>query len=574
MAAATDIENVPMFCFQCEQTAKAEACTIRGVCTKDAQLAGLEDHLMWGLQSLAVHAQVALDGNIPLPENLYMFMAKALFSTLTNVNFSCDDIVSFIRECVEFRDLIKSSNPTPVQPLPGETFYSGNCGSLLNHTAVATWVPGATMADMIAEARAFLISKRFARLGKDRVCLQELLMYGLKGIAAYYYHSQVLGLQNEDIGKFSIKALAFVHKEDPSVDELLGMCLECGKVNFATMELLDKANTSHYGNPEPTKVLWAKTPQCAKEGKAILVSGHDLWELEEILKHTQGKGINVWTHGEMLPCNAYPLLKKFPHLVGHYGTAWQNQKREFEVFPGPIFMTTNCYIPAPRTYVNRVFASTPVGGVDVKKRENFDAMIQCALEMPGFQAPTEPLGYLTIGFGHNATLGAAGTVIDAVKSGALRRIFLIGGCDGFEKERNYYTEFAEKVPADCLMLTLACGKFKVNMNDYGTLVGLPRLLDMGQCNDAYSAIRVAVALAEAFNTDVNSLPLSLILSWFEQKAVAILLTLLYLGIKNIYLGPRIPGFFTPTILNILKEKFSLQIVGNVDNDLRTILGTH
>lgn len=340
------------------------------------------------------------------------------------------------------------------------------------------------------------------------------------------------------------------------------------------MELLDKANTTHYGNPEPTQVLWAKTPQAAKVGKAILVSGHDLLELEELLKATEGKGINVWTHGEMLPCNAYPLLKKFPHLAGHYGTAWQNQKREFEAFPGPIFMTTNCYIPAPPSYVHRVFAATPVGGVDVKQRENFEAMIQSALEMPGFLEPTEPLSHLTIGFAHNTVLGVAGTVIDAVKSGALRRIFLIGGCDGFEKERNYYTEFAEKVPADCLILTLACGKFKINMRDYGTLGGLPRLLDMGQCNDAYSAIKVAVALAGAFNTDVNSLPLSMILSWFEQKAVAILLTLLSLGIKNIYVGPRVPAFFTPTILGVLVEKFSLHVVGNPDDDLRTILGTH
>ncbi|KAH3763672.1 hydroxylamine reductase [Pelomyxa schiedti] len=558
MAASTEIENVPMFCFQCEQTVKAEACTVRGVCTKDPQLAALEDHLMWGLQSLSVHAQVALDANIALPANFYKFVAKGLFATLTNVNFSCEDIASFIRECVALRDVIKGANPPPAQPLP----------------AVAAWAPGTTIPELVTEARAYLIPKRFARLGKDRVCLQELLMYGLKGVAAYYFHALVLSMANDDIGKFCVKALAFVHKEEPTIDELLGMCLECGKINLAAMELLDKANTTHYGNPEPTQVLWAKTPQAAKVGKAILVSGHDLLELEELLKATEGKGINVWTHGEMLPCNAYPLLKKFPHLAGHYGTAWQNQKREFEAFPGPIFMTTNCYIPAPPSYVHRVFAATPVGGVDVKQRENFEAMIQSALEMPGFLEPTEPLSHLTIGFAHNTVLGVAGTVIDAVKSGALRRIFLIGGCDGFEKERNYYTEFAEKVPADCLILTLACGKFKINMRDYGTLGGLPRLLDMGQCNDAYSAIKVAVALAGAFNTDVNSLPLSMILSWFEQKAVAILLTLLSLGIKNIYVGPRVPAFFTPTILGVLVEKFSLHVVGNPDDDLRTILGTH
>jgi len=549
--AAVDVENVPMFCFQCEQTAKGEACTIKGVCTKDPQLSALQDHLMHGLQSLALHAQASLAASGTLPAELHKFVAKALFSTLTNVNFSNDDIAGFIRECEALRDSIKG--PTPI---PG----------------IGAWVPGKTIEAMVAEARDFLIPKRFAKLGKDRVCLQELLMYGLKGVAAYYFHALILGEHNDEIGLFNIKALASMNKEDPTVDELLGLCLECGKINFAVMELLDKANTGHFGHQEPTKVLWAKSPLSGKAGKAILVSGHDLWELEQLLKATEGMGINVYTHGEMLACNAYPGLKKFAHLAGHYGTAWQNQKKEFEAFPGPIFMTTNCYIPAPPSYVHRVFSTTPVGGVNVKDRADFAEMIKIAKDMPGFAEPTEALSHLTIGFAHHTVLGVAGTVIDAVKSGALKRIFLIGGCDGFEKERNYYTEFAEKVPQDCLILTLACGKFKINNKDYGTLGGLPRLLDMGQCNDAYSAIKVAVALAGAFSTDVNSLPLSLIISWFEQKAVAILLTLLYLGIKNVYVGPKVPAFFTPTILGVLVEKFQLHVVGNVDEDLKTIFG--
>ncbi|KAH3745223.1 hydroxylamine reductase [Pelomyxa schiedti] len=553
--ASTDIENVDMYCFQCEQTARGEACTTRGVCTKDASVAALQDHLMWGLQSVAVVAESALRAGVALPDNLHNFVAQAIFSTLTNVNFSPEEIAQYILECETLRDTIRASSPSYWLP------------------PVASWVPAKTIDQMVTQGKTYSIPHRFALLGKDRACLQELLMYGVKGVEAYYYHALLLGEKNDEIGEFALKALASIHQMDPTVEDLLGLCLECGKVNFAAMELLDKAHTTRYGHPEITKVLWAKTPQSGKAGKAILISGHDLLALEQLLELTKGCNINVYTHGEMLPCNAYPLFKsKYPHLVGHYGTAWQNQRKEFEAFPGPIFMTTNCYVPAPPSYLDRVFAASPVGGIGVKKIGNFDAIIACARSMPGFPNPSENLSYLTIGFAHNTVLSVADQVIAAVKSGALRRIFLIGGCDGMEKERNYFTEFAAQVPSDCLILTLACGKFKINGGQYGTLGGLPRLLDMGQCNDAYSAIKVAVALAGAFNTDVNSLPLSLVISWFEQKAVAILLTLLYLGIQNIHIGPKVPGFFTPTILNVLVEKFHLHVTGDPATDLRSMLG--
>lgn len=537
---------------------KGEGCTVRGVCTKDAQIAGLQDHLVWGLQSLAT---CAVRATVPiLPADVNVFVTKALFSTLTNVNFLPEDHVLLIRQCEAMRDRIIAECHPNLEGAP----------------AVVNWKPGKDIAELVEQARAHLIPKRFAKLGKDRVCLQELLVYGLKGLCAYLYHAMELGKSSDEISNFVLKALAFINKEDPSVGELFDMCMECGRQNLATMKLLDEANTSTYGHPEPTKVHWAKSPASAISGKAILVSGHDLLELEEVLKQTEGKGINVWTHGEMLPCIAYPGLKKYKHLVGHYGTAWQNQRREFEAFPGPIYMTTNCYIPAPPSYLGRVFCCTPVGGVGVShvSRRDLSALITAALNAPGFGQPTEEPAYLTIGFARNTVLSVADKVIDAVKSKQLRHIFLVGGCDGFSKDRNYYTEFAEKVPNDCLILTLACGKFKVNMHDYGTLgsTGLPRLLDVGQCNDSYSAIVVAVELAKAFNTDVNSLPLTLVLSWFEQKAVAILLTLLSLGIKNIYVGPSIPAFFTPTVLNVLVEKFNIHPIGKADEDLKAILG--
>eukprot|EP01105_Mastigella_eilhardi_P023972 TRINITY_DN613_c0_g1_i2.p1 TRINITY_DN613_c0_g1~~TRINITY_DN613_c0_g1_i2.p1 ORF type:complete len:562 (+),score=177.33 TRINITY_DN613_c0_g1_i2:32-1717(+) len=558
MAAATDIENAAMYCFQCEQTFKGVACTgPRGVCLKEPNVAGLQDHLIHGLQALSAVA-VRVAG--PRPEGQDEFVAKATFATLTNVNFSPEDLAVMIRECYERKNrLVKHAGAAALDGVPAD---------------LLAWKPGTDIATMCEQARAFLISRRFAKLGQDRVCLQELLVYGLKGACAYLHHAMELGRKSEEASVFILQAFAFVQKADPTVPELLSMCLDCGRHNLEIMKLLDEAHTTTFGHPEPTKVHWAKNETSALPGKAILVSGHDLPDLEALLKQTEGKGINVWTHGEMLPCLAYPGLKKYKHLAGHYGTAWQNQRKEFAAFPGPILMTTNCYIPAPDSYLSRVFCCAPTGGVGVKlaNRKDFSELIKAAHAAPGFPAPTTEPASLTIGFARNTVLGVADKVVAAAKSGALRRIFLIGGCDGFAKERNYYTEFAEKVPNDCLILTLACGKFKINSHDYGTLGGLPRLLDMGQCNDSYSAVAVAVALVGALNlSDVNELPLSIVLSWFEQKAVVVLLSLLSLGIRRIYVGPRLPAFFTPAILKVLGDKFDLRPLGTPEADLATML---
>jgi hydroxylamine reductase len=565
------IEDTPMFCFQCEQTVKGTACTKVGVCTKDPEVAALQDHLIWGLQSLSVFANRAINAGKSIPTPIVNFAAMATFSTLTNVNFEPSDFEGMIRQAAKYRDQV-AALAGPQTKLP----------------AVATWVPGSSRQALVSEAKAFRIDKRFAALGKDRVCLQELLVYGLKGVAAYMHHAIVLGVDGMEVVKFLFKALAFLHEEaDPGVPALLGLCLECGGANLKAMELLDGAHTGRLGHPEPTKVEWVKSAGGADvgtpfPGKSILVSGHDLLALEQLLEQIEKAGgdVKVYTHGEMLPAHGYPGLKKHKALVGHYGTAWQNQKKEFEQFPGPILMTTNCYIPAPPSYLSRVFSLEPVGGLGVTRIAGFNTfdfsrIIDAARTSQTFgPAPeSQPRHSLTVGFGHKTVIGAAGTVLGAVKAGELRKIVLIGGCDGFEKERNYFTELAERLPKDVLILTLACGKFKINGKDYGTLgtTGLPRLLDMGQCNDSFSAIQVAVALAGALKTDVNSLPLSLVLSWFEQKAVAVLLTLLHLGIKNIYVGPRPPAFFTPTILQVLVDKFNLHIISTPESDLKAIL---
>eukprot|EP00727_Mastigamoeba_balamuthi_P002213 m51a1_g1199 putative hydroxylamine reductase (563) ;mRNA; r:448442-450590 len=559
----TDIEDSPMFCFQCEQTVKGIACTTRGVCTKDPEVAALQDHLIYGLQSMAVFAHRALAAGKTIPKEIDMFTSMATFATLTNVNFQPDDFVGFINHAAHYRDQLRA--------LAGEQ---------KNLPAVASWNPPKTIAELVEQAKEYRIPKRFASLGKDRVCLQELTVYGIKGVAAYLFHAMELGQDGAEVCKYFYKAYATLHEDkDPQIGTLLALALECGEANLKAMELLDAAHTGHFGHPEPTTIAWHKEANTPAPGKAILVSGHDLLALERLLEQIQanGGGISVYTHGEMLPAHGYPGLKKFaPLLAGHYGTAWQNQKKEFAAFPGPILMTTNCYIPAPPTYVDRVYSLEPVGGVSVTRTvsKDYSNIIKCARECPGFTEGKPCPTKLTVGFARNTVLGAAGTVLGAVKAGELRRIVLIGGCDGFEKERNYYTEVAERLPTDTLILTLACGKFKINGRDYGTLgsTGLPRLLDMGQCNDAYSAIQVAIALAKALGTDVNSLPLSLVLSWFEQKAVAILLTLLFLGIKNIYVGPRVPAFFTPAILSTLVEKYSLHVVGDPDKDIAAILG--
>jgi hydroxylamine reductase len=428
--------------------------------------------------------------------------------------------------------------------------------------------PAATLEALVHQGEALAITNRFTALGKDVTGLQELLAYGVKGAAAYADHARVLGVEDEEVYAFFHEALAFLATPSPTVDELLGLAMRCGQVNLRTMQLLDAANTGAYGHPVPTSVR--VTPV---KGKAILVSGHDLRDLALLLEQTAGTGINVYTHGEMLPAHGYPGLKSHPHLAGNYGGAWQDQREEFDAFPGAILMTTNC-IQQPRdSYKARIFTSGLVAwpGVRHVADGDFRPVIEAALSMDGFLADRHEQR-ITVGFGRQAVLSVADQVIGAVRSGALRHFFLIGGCDGAKAGRNYFTDLAEAVPQDCAILTLACGKFRFNKLEFGDIGGIPRLLDVGQCNDAYSAIQIAVALANAFGTDVNGLPLSLVLSWYEQKAVAVLLTLLSLGVKNIRLGPSLPAFVTPAVLGVLVEKFGIKATTTPDADLAAMLG--
>jgi hydroxylamine reductase len=406
-----------------------------------------------------------------------------------------------------------------------------------------------------------------AKFGDDIAGLQELLTYGIKGVSAYADHARLLGKEDDRVYGFFEEALDALTDPSPTVDKLFSLAMKCGEINLVVMELLDAANTGAYGNPVPTGVR--VTPV---KGKAILVSGHDLKDLAMLLEQTKDSGINIYTHGEMLPAHGYPELKKYKHLVGNYGGAWQDQAKEFDAFPGSILMTTNC-IQAPRdNYKNRIFTTGLVAypGVQHLPNGSFQPLIEAAQAAPGFVSDG-PEQTILVGFGHNAVLGVADKVIDAVKAGQIKRFFLIGGCDGAKSGRNYYTKFAESVPKDCVILTLACGKFRFNKLEFGNIGGIPRLLDCGQCNDAYSAIKIAGALAQAFGCGVNDLPLSMILSWYEQKACAILLTLLYLGIKNIRLGPSLPAFVTPAVLNVLVEKFSIKPITTVEEDLKAAL---
>jgi hydroxylamine reductase len=402
----------------------------------------------------------------------------------------------------------------------------------------------------------------------DILSLQQLLIYGIKGISAYADHARILGQEDDRVYSFIHDGMAATLDKSLGAEQWVALVMKCGEANLRTMELLDAGNTGTYGHPTPTRV-----PLGPKKGKAILVSGHDLKDLEEVLKQTEGKGINVYTHGEMLPCHGYPGLKKYPHFYGHYGTAWQNQGKEFARFPGSILMTTNCLQKPQEIYRDNIFTTGLVGwpGIPHIEGRDFTPVVEKALEMPGFAEDQEGK-FVTAGFGRNAVLSVAGAVIDGVKTKAIRHFFLVGGCDGAKPGRNYYTEFVEKVPKDCIVLTLACGKFRFFDKDLGDIGGIPRLLDIGQCNDSYSAIEIAKALAGAFNVGINDLPLSMIISWYEQKAVAILLTLLYLGVKNIRLGPSLPAFITPNILNVLVEKFNIMPITTPDEDLKAILG--
>ncbi len=542
-----------MFCYQCEQTAKGEGCTIKGVCGKEPDVAALQDLLVYALKGLALYA---LEGRKVGVRNKEAdaFTSDGLFAVITNANFDPQRFDGLIRRCVALRENLKEK----VHTAGGKVDFA---------EAAATFQPAATISGLIAQGEKVGL-KSDPDINSDILSLQHILLFGIKGVASYAHHARILGQEDDSIVAFLQEGLAATLRKDLGLNDWVGLVLKCGAVNLRTMELLDAGNTGTYGHPTPTGV-----PLGVKKGKAILVSGHDLKDLEELLKQTEGKGINIYTHGEMLPAHGYPGLKKYAHLYGHYGTAWQNQAKEFAEFPGTILMTTNC-IQKPRdTYQDNIFTSGPTGwpGVPHIADGNFKLLIDKALTLPGFPADTKGREVL-VGFARNAVLGVADKVIEAVKGKAIRHFFLVAGCDGAKPGRNYYTEFVEKAPADTVILTLACGKFRFFDKELGNIGGIPRLLDIGQCNDAYSAIQIAVALAGAFGVGVNDLPLSMILSWYEQKAVAILLTLLHLGIKNIRLGPTLPAFITPNVLDVLVKTFDIKPITTVDEDLKAILG--
>ncbi len=538
-----------MFCFQCEQTAKGEGCTRIGVCGKTADVAVLQDLLIYAVKGLSQVAVAARAAGVTDPET-NRFTCKAIFSTLTNVDFDPDRFVTLIRQAVDFREALKQKAGVKA-PAGGPAVFQ----------------PAADKDGMIAQGETVGVMAD-KNLNEDIRSLRELLVYGLKGVAAYADHAAILGQEDDVVYAFIHEAIAATLDTGKSVNDLVGLALKCGEVNIRAMELLDAGNTGTYGHPVPTAV-----PLGHKKGKAILVSGHDLRDLEAILEQSEGKGIFVYTHGEMLPTHGYPELKKYPHFYGHYGTAWQNQQKEFAAFPGAILMTTNCLQKPRESYAANIFTTGLVGwpGIAHIPSRDFSAVIDRALALPGFTEDLETKSVM-VGFARNAVLGVADKVIEAVKGKAIRHFFLVGGCDGAKPGRDYYTELVEKIPADCVVLTLACGKFRFFDKDLGDIGGIPRLLDVGQCNDAYSAVKIAMALADAFGCGVNDLPLSLILSWYEQKACAILLSLLYLGIKDIRLGPSLPAFISPNVLNVLVKNFNIMPIGTPDEDLKAILG--
>lgn len=531
-----------MFCNQCEQAANGTGCNISGVCGKKPEVAVLQDHLLYGLKSLALYAD-KLGRNAEIDR----FTIEALFTTVTNVDFEPARIGAMITKCYELKEKAKS--------VAGITIAS----------QVADWKPVEDLAGMTRQGEAYGINSQ--HINEDIRSVIEILMYGLKGMAAYMDHAMILGKTDDEVMAFFQKALASTTDANLGLMDFVGLAMECGKQNLTVMGLLNSAHTDAYGHPVPTAVQLG-----TKSGKAILVTGHDLKMLEELLKQTEGKGINIYTHGEMLPAHGYPGLKKYTHLVGNFGGAWQDQAKEFVNFPGAIIFNTNCIQKPSDSYKDRLYTWGLVGWPDVKHVDGWDfsAVINKALELPGF--PDNPGQEILTGFGHNAVLGVADKVIAAVKSGAIKHFFLIGGCDGAKSGRNYYTEFAEKLPQDTVILTLACGKYRFNKLEFGDIGGIPRLLDVGQCNDAYSAIQIAIALAGAFECGVNDLPLSMILSWYEQKAVVILLTLFHLGIRNIKLGPTLPAFITPNVLNFLVENFNIAPITTVEADMKAILG--
>ena len=543
-----------MFCYQCEQTANGKGCTRSGVCGKTPEIANLQDLLIFQIKGISCYGKSLIENGQDIDKSVISFIENVLFTTLTNVNFDAKEHVELLGKSQEIKEDLRNME-----------------GEIKNHTAHASYNLPETKTEMLKDApiAGIMYDKS---LDPDIRSLRQLVLYGLKGISAYGHQARELGYYSDQVDDFYIQALESLTDDSLTVEEMIRMAMRTGEMAIAVMKKLDEANTEVYGNPFPHKVNIHM-----KKGPFIIVSGHDLKDLEMLLEQTEGKGVNIYTHGEMLPCHGYEGLKKYPHLVGNFGGAWQDQQKQFDNIPGCILMTTNCLMRPRESYKDRIYSTNVVGWEGIKhigKKENgdkdFSEIIQQAIRLGGYPEDEEPQEILT-GFGHHATLSYAEKIVEAVKAGKIRHFFLIGGCDGARPGRNYYTEFAKMVPKDCMILTLACGKYRFNKLEFGEIAGLPRLLDVGQCNDVYSAIRIATALADAFGTDVNGLPLSLIISWYEQKAVADLLALLSPGIKGIYLGPVLPAFLSPNVLQYLVDTFDLRMISNAEDDIKSCL---
>lgn len=555
-----------MFCYQCEQTANGKGCTRLGVCGKTPEIANLQDLLIYQVKGISCYGKVLSELGHPIEKAVIAFIESVLFTTLTNVNFDAEVHVQLLQESQKIKDSLREK----VSASEGSSNLhdSDYCSC---HTAQAQYQLPSTKSEMLHDApiAGIMYDKS---LDPDIRSLRQTILYGLKGISAYGHQARELGYCSNQVDSFYITALESLTDDRLTVKELIRMTMRTGETAIEVMKVLDEANTSVYGNPSPHTVNVH-----IRKGPFIIVSGHDLKDLEMLLQQTEGTGINIYTHGEMLPSHGYEGLKKYPHLVGNFGGAWQDQQKQFDGIPGCILMTTNCLMRPRESYKDRIYSTNVVGWEGVKYipkkpdgTKDFSEIIRHSLELGGFTQDVEPHEIL-VGFGHHATLSYADKIVQAVESGKLRHFFLIGGCDGARPGRNYYTDFAQLVPKNCMILTLACGKYRFNKMDFGEVAGLPRLLDIGQCNDVYSAIRIATTLADAFNTDVNGLPLSLIISWYEQKAVADLLALLSLGIRNIYLGPELPAFLSPNVLQYLVDTFHLRKITNPEDDIKTCL---
>jgi len=547
-----------MFCFQCQETAKNEGCTVRGVCGKTDDVANLQDLLIWLLKGISFYGVKARAEGISDSET-DLFVAQSLFATITNANFDPQRFAALVHKAIELRDRLKAQIAATDRPqsLP----------------EMATWVPKTDdLAELIQKGSSVGVMAN-PDLDEDIRSLRELLTYGLKGLAAYTDHAYVLEHYNDELLAFLQEGLLATTDEGASVNDMVGMVLRCGQMGVEGMRLLDAANTGTYGNPEPTQVNLG-----VEEGPAILISGHDLRDLDELLQQTEGKGVNVYTHGEMLPTNAYPAFKKYPHLIGNYGGSWWHQKKEFETFGGAILLTTNCLVPPRDSYTDRLFTTGMVGWPGIThipdrrdgEQKDFSPVIARALELEGPQELER--GTIPIGFAHAAVMSVADKVIEAVKSGAIKRFVVMAGCDGRHKSREYYTEIARRLPKDHVILTAGCAKYRYNKLDLGDIGGIPRILDAGQCNDSYSLIAIAQKLAEAFKLDdINDLPISYDISWYEQKAVIVLLALLSLNVKHIRLGPTLPAFVSPNVLKVLVENFDVKPIATVEEDLSAIV---